>query len=117
MRSCINVAERIAHCSLQDPTYGLSASRIGKLTEVFNHVDRVKEGFISQEALENYARNFGGKFIGEEELDALFKDFKPTGGPEPGTAVSLSDFLGFFAHLVRSVSNPKFEQLVADLLA
>lgn len=75
----------------------------------------LQEGSISHESLEKYVRKFGAHFLSAEEIDQMFKEFKPTGGLD-GASVSLTDFLKFFAKVVKRLTNPKFDQLVADML-
>mmetsp|Transcript_76712 Transcript_76712/g.155915 ORF Transcript_76712/g.155915 Transcript_76712/m.155915 type:complete len:173 (+) Transcript_76712:66-584(+) len=97
----------------QDPETGLPEHRRSKLEDVFKLLDKEGLGSVSFDGLQQYSAKHGGGTLGDDDLQSMFTDFAPSGG----TRITLPEFLAYFAKVSRTMPNPTFATLVADLMA
>ena len=68
-------------------------------------------GKVSLKAMQEFANKYGGQALTFDELQLIFRDFKP------GTdnMVGREHFLAFFSKVSRTINNADFEELVAEM--
>lgn len=96
----------------QDKKTGLPVNRKTKLEAVFNVIDKTGSGRISFKMLQAYTNKFGGKTMKDDQLRAIFKDFRP----EKDSLITKEEFFAFFSHTSRIITNADFETMIGHLM-
>jgi hypothetical protein len=68
-------------------------------------------GRISLKAMQDFANKYGGQTLTFDELQLIFRDFKPS----HDNLVTKEQFLVFFSKVSRQITNSDFYDMIAEM--